>query len=156
MLYQVVVLCVAVLAPSADPVKLSPQFEADDEDELKEKVGAWLDSTGYRLVEGTEPEVTTLEVDGLTPAPTTRGAEVDELLGEASATIADLRSQVGDLEGKLVDRADQVSDFAGKLEVATKALAERDAKIAEFEAREQAQRTAVVNDKPADGETPAP
>lgn len=182
MLYQVVMMCVAVLAPLSAPVNLSPQFEVDDEDALKPKLDKWLQNTGYKLVEGTEPKVTRLDVEGVA-VPSTGSAEADSLLGEASTTIAELRARNQELENtvaatleapsKVALLLDKVTGLERQLNEATGALsnaearereavaslsvevqkvADRDSTIASLTARIDA----LVAAAPADGTTTAP
>lgn len=64
MLYKVVIICIASAVGQLEPKRLEPQFEAENEDELlKAKLPAWLEATGYTLVEGNVPEVSEVKPD---------------------------------------------------------------------------------------------
>ena len=61
MLFKVIIACVALGSFKAEPLTMEPQFEADDEDDARKKLGPWLESTGYQQAEGTEVEIVEVE-----------------------------------------------------------------------------------------------
>ena len=68
MLYKVVIICITAVA-GASPTRLEPQFDAENEEELREKkLPEWLGYTGYTQVEGTDIEVSEVKPDPL-PEP---------------------------------------------------------------------------------------
>ncbi len=54
MLYQAIVQAVLVSSLNPEPVELKPQLEADSPDDALERIKVWLDSCGYKHVDGTE------------------------------------------------------------------------------------------------------
>ncbi len=87
MLFKVVIVCIAA-AVGSKPLRLEPQFEADDEEELRdEKLPAWLESTGYTQVEGTDLEVSEVVPDGV-PEPEPEKGEAPSTEPDAKGPVA--------------------------------------------------------------------
>lgn len=89
MLYQVVVVAVLLGTIKPEPRTLRPQFEADDDEECAEKVTAWLKSTGYKQVEGSEIVLTEVP-PVLEPEPEEEAVErlADEAANPPEVTYA--------------------------------------------------------------------
>lgn len=81
MLFKVIIICVALGAIKAEPFRMEPQFEADDEDEVRDELlPKWFESTNHAQAEGTDIEIVEVE-------PTAEPeAEPEPETGEAPTT----------------------------------------------------------------------
>lgn len=62
MLFKVIITCVALGAIKAEPFRMEPQFEADDEDEVRDELlPKWLENTKHAQAEGTDVEIVEVE-----------------------------------------------------------------------------------------------
>lgn len=81
-LLQVIVLATTTGTLGAEPVELKPQFEADSPDDLQTKIEAWLETTSYKQVEGSEIRVFEIDVETgkpkAEPVPTDSPAQPEQ------------------------------------------------------------------------------
>ncbi len=152
MLFQVTLFATLLAQPLLAAVKLTPQLEADDEDEVRAKLTTWLEATGYTVAPGNEPEFQALSDDGLLPEV----AAVQSLVSE-NESLKEQLAAVGDdsmLEGqraKLEEQQGLLDKLGADLKSSevsrTNALASLDAATVKLEelqllVQEQAQKIA--------------
>jgi DNA repair exonuclease SbcCD ATPase subunit len=131
-LFKVTLLATTLGSLGAEPVSLTPQFEAEDREELDSKIQAWLESTSYKPVDGSEPQIVELDPDtGLTPEV----AAVANLADELAATKAKLAEHVSGDYAKELDAANKLNlELTNTLNRVT---SERDAALTQVGALEQ-------------------
>lgn len=122
MLYQVKLLAILAAAPLLAAVSLNPQIEADDDEHARKKLDTWLENTGYKIAEGSEPEFQALDDSGLPPEVAAvrsladKNAELEDKL--AAATSGDSSKELAEAKAQLeamADKAKQLESAADEL-----------------------------------------
>lgn len=171
MLFQVTLVATLLALPQLAPVDLTPQIEADDDEDAKKKLASWLEKTGYAVAPGSEPQFKALDDSGLPPevaAINTLADENADLKAKLAALNGgELQAQVDDLKAKLaaseLSRTNALAslDSANALvQAEAQKVADRDSQIATLSAQLQEALAkaspAASPTTPADGSTPAP